>query len=187
MAAFSARIAQQSMCRNTRNRTLSGSMVGEASIGGWYSDCTFRRPPVRFGIHFFSIPTGANNVRFTFTLAIFALVLLAVPALQSPSQETRSHDQEMQKKLDYSKQILDGLVTEDFGKILKGAKSLNEFGKRKWAENDSVAYRTQNQVFWFTTGTLVAAAEEKNIDSATLSYTQMTHSCVNCHKLLRRQ
>ena len=126
-------------------------------------------------------------MRFSITLAILMLAGLAIPTIQSRSQDTGSHDQDMQKKLEFSKQILDGLVTEDFEKILKGAKSLNEFGKRKWTENENAAYRTQNQVFWFTTGTLVMAAEEKNIDSATLSYTQMTHSCVNCHKLLRRQ
>lgn len=67
------------------------------------------------------------------------------------------------------------------------AKSLNQLEKRKWSENDSIAYRTQNQVFWFRTGTLVMAAESKNIDGATLAYTQMTRSCVNCHKLIRSQ
>jgi hypothetical protein len=51
----------------------------------------------------------------------------------------------------------------------------------------SSEYRTQNQVFWFSAGNLVLAAERKNIDSATLAYTQMTLSCVNCHKLIRRQ
>ena len=91
----------------------------------------------------------------------------------------------MAKKLEYSKNILDGLVTEDFDKILKSAESLNQLGKRKWLENESAAYRSQNQVFWFTTGALVLAAQEKNVDSAALSYTQMTVSCVNCHKLLR--
>ena len=119
-------------------------------------------------------------------LPLVAIALL-IPAIKSLSQEEDSHGREMQKKLEHSKLILDGLVTEDFEKILQGAESLNAMGKRKWTENDSVGYRTQNQVFWFTTGTLVMAAEEKNIDSATLSYTQMTHSCVNCHKLLRRQ
>ncbi|MCA9135423.1 MAG: hypothetical protein KDB00_01655 [Planctomycetales bacterium] len=126
-------------------------------------------------------------MRFIKTVALIVLATLAVSVIPVRSQETDAQDAEMQKKLEYSKQILDGLVTEDFDKILKGAKSLNEFGKRKWIENDSLAYRTQNQVFWFTTGALVMAAEEKNIDSATLSYTQMTHSCVNCHKTLRRQ
>lgn len=124
-------------------------------------------------------------IRKLITACVAALML--VPLLAADSDEAKQHDQQMQLKLEYSKTIVDGLVTEDFDKILKGAKSLNQLGKRKWIENESAAYRTQNQVFWFTTGTLVYAAENKNIDGATLSYTQMMHSCVNCHKLIRRQ
>ena len=116
---------------------------------------------------------------------VFVAVLLL--ALVTVSQETKPPEFDMQKKLEYAKNILDGLVTEDFDKILQSGKALNELGKRKWRENESAAYRTQNQVFWFTAGTLVLAAKDKNIDGATLSYTQMTLSCVNCHKVLRSQ
>ncbi len=115
------------------------------------------------------------------------IVAFLMLAIASKAEETTTPEIDMQKKLEYSKNILDGLVTEDFDKIAQGAKALNELGKRKWLENESAAYRTHNQVFWFTTGTLLMAAEAKNIDGATLSYTQMTHGCVNCHKLIRRQ
>jgi hypothetical protein len=120
---------------------------------------------------------------------LLACVIGAVllPTLASKSEEPKPHEDDMQKKLEYARNILDGLVMEDFDKINQSAKALNELGKRKWLENESAAYRTQNQVFWFTTGTLIMAAEAKNIDGATLSYTQMTHNCVNCHKLIRRQ
>lgn len=93
----------------------------------------------------------------------------------------------MQKKLEYSSNILAGLTNEDFDLIAKNAKALHDFGKKKWLETDSPEYRTQNQVFWFTSAALLTAAENKDIDAATLSYTQMTFSCVNCHKLLRKQ
>jgi hypothetical protein len=119
-------------------------------------------------------------------LLVGVIVAVLLPALASRSEETKPPEDDMQKKLEYAKNILDGLVMEDFDKIAQSAKALNELGKRKWLENESAAYRTQNQVFWFTTGTLILAAEDKNIDGATLSYTQMTHSCVNCHKLIRR-
>ncbi len=120
-------------------------------------------------------------------LAITVIVAISIPALVVRSQEDEKSAIDMRKKLTYSQNILDGLVTEDFDKILQAANSMNGLARHKWAENDSAAYRTQNQVFWFTTGTLVMAAEKKNIDSATLAYTQMTHSCINCHKLIRRQ
>ena len=115
---------------------------------------------------------------------VFLIVVMLLPAMVSSSKEEQP-ESDMQRKLDCSSTILDGLVTENFDKILSGAETLNELGKHKWLENESAAYRTQNQVFWFTTGTLVMAAQNRNIDGATLAYTQMTHSCVNCHKLIR--
>lgn len=118
---------------------------------------------------------------------LLLLAVLLVPALPSFSESPDAHARQMRRKLEYSQQILDGLVTEDFEKMRNAATSLNELGKRKWIENESTDDRTQNQVFWFTTGTLLMAAEKKNLDGALLSYTQMTHSCVNCHQLLRRQ
>ncbi len=121
------------------------------------------------------------------TIIIAALVsLIFICSMRGSAQEQKAFETEMKKKLEFSKNILDGLVTEDFSKILENAEALNKLGRTKWLENESAAYRTQNQVFWFTTGTLVLTAKEKNIDGATLAYTQMTHSCVNCHKLLRQ-
>jgi len=122
-------------------------------------------------------------MKYLVSVVCIGLVLVLSLAAEE-KQEPSGFD--MKKKLEYSKNILDGLVMEDFDKILKSAKSLNEMGERKWLENESVEYRTQYQVFWFTTGTLRMAAEQKNIDGASLAYMQMTLSCVNCHKLLRR-
>jgi hypothetical protein len=102
--------------------------------------------------------------------------------------EVKSADNDaMKKKLEYSKNILAGLTTENFDLILKNAKALNQLGQQQWSKNESIEYRTQHQVFWFANDTLILAAEDKNIDGATLSYTQMTFSCVNCHQLLRKQ
>jgi hypothetical protein len=50
-----------------------------------------------------------------------------------------------------------------------------------------MGYQTQLQVFRFASNELVRLAEEKNLDGASLAYTQMTISCVNCHKFLRQQ
>jgi hypothetical protein len=125
----------------------------------------------------------------TFTRAIavtvFGATLFCIFQLSVTAQETAEFD--MQKKLEYSKNILDGLVSEDYDVIRSNAKALNELGKKKWMENESSEYRTQNQVFWFTAGSLALAAEQKNIDGATLAYTQMTVSCINCHKLIRHR
>ena len=124
-------------------------------------------------------------MKYLHFVVLGCLSIAALLSAVAAKPEVSQHEAEMQKKLELSKDILGGLVTEDFDKIVRSGNALNELGKRKWQENDSLSYRTQNQVFWFTTGTLVMAAENKNIDGATLAYTQMTHSCVHCHKVIR--
>ena len=119
---------------------------------------------------------------------VAALVgLFACSCMFGYAEEKESHKIDMKQKLVHSKNILDGLVTEDFDKIKKHALALNELGQRNWRKDESWEYRTQNQLFWFTTGNLVIAAKEKNVDAATLAYTQMTLSCVHCHKLIRHE
>lgn len=124
--------------------------------------------------------------RLTIVVAGFLAVGCLV-ATHAFGEQKAGNEKQMKKKLEYSKNILEGMVTEDYGKIATNAKALNKIGEQKWQETESPEYRTQNQVYWFTTGTLLMAAEEKNLDGVTLSYTQMTMSCVNCHRLLRGQ
>ena len=121
----------------------------------------------------------------TLALLVIGCWLCAVP--YAPGQEHAPPALKMQEKLSLSQEILSGLATEDFAAILKGAERLNTFAKQKASTVESWEYRTQNQLFWFTTGNLALMAREENLDGATLAYTQMTLSCVNCHKLLRHQ
>ncbi|MBC8351207.1 MAG: cytochrome c [Planctomycetes bacterium] len=46
---------------------------------------------------------------------------------------------------------------------------------------------TQLKTFEFSVNELVRNAEDKDLDGATLAFTQMTISCVNCHKELRKK
>ena len=121
----------------------------------------------------------------TISLMLLSCCLWAVPQLHAEDKQPPPLD--MKQKLVLSQDILSGLATEDFDQVLKSAKALNAFAKHKAITTESWQYRTQNQLFWFTTGNLALSAREKNLDGATLAYTQMTLSCVNCHKLLRHQ
>ncbi len=115
------------------------------------------------------------------TLGILALLLIASA---SPAEEEPSVW--MKHKLKYSQEILSGLAQEDYAVIKKnalGMKSLNsiEFFVRQRPEG----YRTQLKSFQFSVEKLLRHAEDRNLDGATLAFTQMTISCVNCHKELR--
>lgn len=119
---------------------------------------------------------------------VIALMFAGSVGRERAHAEPPDADREMMlQKLTYSQNILAALVSKDFDQVTRNAKALNKLGEQKWLESTSPDYVMQNQLFWFTTGSLLLAAEQRNLDGATLAYTQMTVSCVNCHKLLRKQ
>jgi hypothetical protein len=92
----------------------------------------------------------------------------------------------MRQKITASQQILEGLTREDFEKIRVNAQAMQFMGYlESWARSDKPGYREQMQSFGFANGALVRAAEDRNLDGATLAYTQLAVSCVQCHKIVR--
>jgi hypothetical protein len=92
----------------------------------------------------------------------------------------------MRQKLRASQEILKGLADGDFNTIGANARSMNLMEYlEKWARADRPEYRTQLRLFEFADRELIRAASDKNLEAATLAYTQLTISCVNCHKLVR--
>jgi hypothetical protein len=92
----------------------------------------------------------------------------------------------MKQKLFASHNILTGLTKADYGVIAENAKSMLVLEYlEKWFRSDIPGYRSQLTDFEHANQGLVKAAQEKNLDAATVSYMQLTISCVNCHKLVR--
>lgn len=124
------------------------------------------------------------------TLILGLCILAASFAVVTvPGQETKEQPESfwMNKKLEYSKHILEGITTENFEAIRESAgamrrlSALEGFVRRK----DTKAYRAQLAIFEFATDELMRHAEDKDVDGAALAFTQLTLSCVNCHKQLR--
>jgi len=94
----------------------------------------------------------------------------------------------MRKKLDYSQNILAGIATADFDKIAKNAESMRTLGKiEAFVRSRTPGYRTQLQIFDESNAEILRQANRDNIEGAALAFTQLTISCVNCHKQLREQ
>jgi hypothetical protein len=92
----------------------------------------------------------------------------------------------MRGKLDASQQILEGLVTEDFDLIGKGADRLRVMSMRaEWNVLRGPVYEDQSASFRRSAELLGKMAKEKNIDGASLTYLHMTMQCINCHKFTR--
>ena len=93
----------------------------------------------------------------------------------------------MNQKLDYSREIVAGLATEDFQKISKGAQDLMLLShEADWNVATTPQYLKASSDFRDTVGRLRDAGKEKNLDGATIAYFEVTLNCVRCHKQLRR-
>lgn len=117
------------------------------------------------------------------------------PAESAPAAETSSEKPVekaddasywMTKKLELSQNVLAGLTKSDFEMIAENAEKMRDLNRfESFVRRRTPAYRTQLRLFQHANAELVRTAEAKNIEGATLAFTQLTTSCVNCHKQLR--
>ena len=93
----------------------------------------------------------------------------------------------MRLKLEPAKEALEGIALADFDMIAKCASTIrNLLLDEGWMVVQSDDYRRQSNEFRTIVEQLQKAAEDKNVDRATLAYVQMTIRCVQCHELLRK-
>ncbi len=144
-------------------------------------------------------------------LATVSLALLAFAGLQSvtPAQEQKAEKQKsatkkeaapdegdgrpvtdlrhfMRGKLSASNKILEGLTTEDMALVREGARALKKMSlSEKWRVNNDAMYKQFSAEFRRVTNDLNTAAEEENLDQATLKWMGMTMTCIECHRFVR--
>lgn len=125
----------------------------------------------------------------THLVAGFLTVLLLASFVAADDQNEKNDEPSfwMKQKLTYSQEILAGLAKEDFDLIKTNAMAMKGLNKIEFfVRQRPEGYRTHLKSFQFSVDQLVRAADEANLDGATLAFTQMTVSCVNCHKELRK-
>jgi hypothetical protein len=123
-------------------------------------------------------------------IAIGTFPSQSVRGQEKPDKEPQKAQSEpslwMQKKLEYSRNILAGLATEDFDQIAQNAESMQTMSRfESFIRGKMPGYRTQLQVFQSANEQLIKQAQKDNVEGAALAFTQLTISCVNCHKQLR--
>ena len=92
----------------------------------------------------------------------------------------------MKSKLDHSQKILAGLTKGDFSMVEKSAEALKVVSYlAQWDAADRAEYHRQVRYFDDANKELIRQARNKNINGATLAYTQLTLSCVRCHTIIR--
>jgi len=123
----------------------------------------------------------------TLGLTVALVALHATRAAQPVEKRTRAEF--MRQKLNFSKDVLEGLALEQFATIEKSGKALKRLSEAaEWEVatipnfTDYVALTTE---FQRHADDLVRQAKKKNLDGATLAYLKITMSCVQCHKFVR--
>lgn len=92
----------------------------------------------------------------------------------------------MRAKLMHSQNVLEGLTTEDYDLIAKGAQELALASlDSNWHVLQTEDYARQSAEFRRACGTLGDAAKAKNLDGAALAWMDVTLKCVQCHKYVR--
>ena len=132
-------------------------------------------------------------MRAAVTTTILALASLpfvsALSTGRASQQKNQNRSEFMRRKLEFSKNVLEGLALEQYPMIEKNAKALKVMSQAaEWEvpmipnATDYVALTSEFQRY---TDDLVKAAKQGNIDGATLAYVKLTMNCVQCHKYVR--
>ena len=92
----------------------------------------------------------------------------------------------MDRKLHLSQQLLAGITAGDFDKVTTSAQAMRSLNKvEAFIRGRTPGYRTQLQFFDESLDEIIRQADKDNLEGAALGFTQLTISCVNCHKQLR--
>ena len=119
-------------------------------------------------------------------LAIGPWSIRSIGADEPKSEQNQTTSFWMKKKLDFSQHILAGIATADFDAIAENARAMRNLSRVEgFIRGQTPGYRTQLQIFDEAAAEIVRQAQKDNVDGVALAFTQLTISCVNCHKHLR--
>ena len=122
-------------------------------------------------------------------LPLFLLVGITtwavVAALGQPKVGT-STKEFMREKLGHSQKVLEALALEDFFTLEQRSKKLSAMTQEAgWQAFQNPDYAQHSATFRQHANSLTKAAQDKDLDAATLAYVRLTMSCVDCHKHVR--
>jgi len=113
------------------------------------------------------------------------------PAFSTPNAGSDVHEGQpvsfwMKKKLDFSKNVLEGIAMGDFDKVSQNAKTLKGLSKiEAFVRRGTPGYRAQVDAFERSLTEIIQQADKENIEGMTLGFNELTVSCVKCHRELR--
>lgn len=117
---------------------------------------------------------------------------LAVPAKVQPNQvkqdeqiKSKARKQFMRGKLTSNQKIVEGLSLKNFALVREGAEGVTALVKgQHWFVLDTPEYKEYSKDMEQAAQRLIKAADNKNIEAATLRYFEVTLNCIDCHRYL---
>jgi hypothetical protein len=110
---------------------------------------------------------------------------LVIAAIAQP-HEGLTTKEFMREKLGHSQKALEALALEDFVTLAQQSKKLSAMTQEAtWEVFQNPDYAQHSATFRRHANSLTKAAQDKNLDAATLAYVRLTMSCVDCHKFVR--
>ena len=93
----------------------------------------------------------------------------------------------MDVKVEESQKVFAALARADFKGIVASTEKLKKVSKLEGlVRRNAPGYRTQLRSFEFAVDEIQQQAKRENIEGVTMGFNQLTLSCVNCHRQLRR-
>ena len=124
--------------------------------------------------------------------ALFTTMLLAFAFFKTDAAETSGKSSDsvksefMRAKLATTQKIVQGLATEDFALIKKGADELLTISENAaWQVRRDPIYMHYSSNFQQMATRMKRSAEQRNIEGATFAYIHVTVSCMACHQHVR--
>ncbi len=115
-------------------------------------------------------------------IPIFVSVITTAKA-DSKNNTTRTL---MRQKLALSQNILEGLVTSDFKKIVKNAKSIKDVHSAvRWHKFTDPQFMRYSDNFGNSLDNLIGASNDGNREAILLGYVRFSLGCVECHHFVR--
>lgn len=119
-------------------------------------------------------------------LGFVALATCVVIAALAQPRVSPSTKEFMREKLGHSQKVLEALALEDFYTLEQRSKKLSAMTQEaSWQAFQNPDYAQHSATFRRHANSLTRAAQEKDLDGATLAYVRLTMSCVDCHKHVR--
>lgn len=129
-------------------------------------------------------------------VVVFALFLCPSGMAQTPAEKSTATNGEakeeryssgwMKLKLEYSQKLMEAIAKADYDAIVQTAEGMQTLTTiEEFVRGKMPGYVVQLEIFKDANAELIRQGKRENIEGTALAFTQLTLSCVNCHKRLR--